>query len=154
MEMRRGYHFIDGFGAFALEEPQQTSYLYFPLVNETGLVSSVTPSLHGDIKAGQHAYLTPPVSVEDLHNSRWARNFWVKVKGGQPWSATGNSAAQIAASQTEQADRVTLEAGFLWQRIRRSNPVYSLQVEILNFVPSRDDRVELMQVTLENTGSE
>ncbi len=60
------------------------------------MMSVVTPTLHGDSKTGQNTFLTAPVSVEDLHNTRSARNFWVCVAGAEPWSATGNSAPQVA----------------------------------------------------------
>jgi len=53
------------------------------------MMSAITPLLHGDIKTGQNTFLTPPVSVEDLHNSRSARDFWVFVEGVGPWSAVG-----------------------------------------------------------------
>ena len=56
-----------------------------------GLLSAITPILHGDIKTGQNEFLTLPVSAEDLHNTRSARNFWVYVEGKGPWSATGSA---------------------------------------------------------------
>jgi len=83
-------------GTFCLESPHRTSYLYFPLVNEAGMMSAVTPTLHGDAKTGQNSFLTLPVSVEDLHNTRSARNFWLTIERHEPWSATGNSAPQVA----------------------------------------------------------
>ena len=45
-----GWRFTSDDGSFALCNPHQTSYLYFPLVSEKGLVSAITPTLHGDIK--------------------------------------------------------------------------------------------------------
>ena len=78
-----------------MENPQHTSYLYFPLVNEAGMMSAITPTLNGDIKINQNAFLTLPVSMEDLHNTRSARNFWVPVDGAAPWSLTGNSARRL-----------------------------------------------------------
>ena len=65
------------------------------------MMSVVTPTLHGDAKTGQNAFLTLPVSVEDLHNTRSARNFWVYVRGLGAWSATGNSAPQVAQTFAE-----------------------------------------------------
>jgi cellobiose phosphorylase len=148
-----GWHFIDDKGTFALSNPHQTSYLYFPLVSEKGLVSAITPTLHGDIKTGQNAFLTPPVSVEDLHVSRAARNFWVNVGGYGAWSATGNSAAQMALSVADQGgDQVELEAGFLWHRVTRTNARIGLRAEVTNLVPPETDQVELMQVILTNVG--
>ena len=153
------WHFVDEEGTFALSDPQRHTYLYFPLVNDRGLVAAVTPTLHGDVKAGQHRFLTLPVSVEDLHISRAARNFWVNVAGYGAWSATGNSARQIAQNfVAEDAEQVELQAGFLWHRLTRTNPTLGLQAEISSFVPSGADLpaegslVELMKVTLTNMG--
>ncbi|MFP4345671.1 MAG: GH36-type glycosyl hydrolase domain-containing protein [Anaerolineales bacterium] len=148
----QGWHFIDERGTFTLGAPHRTSYLYFPLVNEAGMISVVTPTLHGDAKTGQNSFLLPPVSVEDLHLSRAARNFWLRTAGGETWSATGNSAAQIAGTLGEES--VELEAGMLWQRVTRTNPALGLQARITNVVPASDDHVELMQVTLTNVGAQ
>jgi cellobiose phosphorylase len=145
------WHFVDDTGTFTLEGPHQTSYLYFPLVNEAGLMSAITPLLHGDIKTSQNSFLMPPVSVEDLHNSRSARNFWVFVDGVGPWSAAGNSAAQTARNFVDgDAEQVRLEAGFLWHKVIRENPQVGLQADITNFVPTSEDQVELMKVVLTN----
>src|SRR5688572_30521772 len=108
-----GWQFTDDHGSFTLPDPQQTSYLYFPLVNEAGMMSVISPTLNGDIKTNQHAFLTLPVSVEDLHNSRAARNLWAQVEGRGPWSVSGNSAAQVAQQFNGKKEEVTLEAGFL-----------------------------------------
>ncbi|NJJ42422.1 hypothetical protein [Paenibacillus apii] len=51
-------------GDFILQDPHLTNYLYFPLVNEAGMMPSITPLLHGDIKANHNAFLSEPVSVE------------------------------------------------------------------------------------------
>ena len=154
------WHFIDDKGTFALTDPQRHSYLYFPLVNESGLVAALTPSLHGDVKAGQQRFLTLPVSVEDLHISRAARNFWVNVAGYGAWSVSGNSARQMAQSwEAEDSEPVELQAGLLWHRVRRSHAALGLQAEVTNFVPAGEalqpeaSLVELMQVVLTNVGS-
>lgn len=154
-----GWSFDEINGVFTLRQPQDTNYLYFPLVNEAGMMSSVTPNLHGDVKTSHHSFLTPPVSVEDLHNSRASRNFWVYVDGYGAWSAAGNSARQnaqrySAGGASDQTESVTLQAGFLWHRIVRTNRELGLQAEIVSFVPMTADKVELMQVTLTNIGSE
>ncbi|MGC9395115.1 MAG: GH36-type glycosyl hydrolase domain-containing protein, partial [Anaerolineae bacterium] len=147
-----GWRFADDEGTFVLQDPHKTNYLYFPLVNEAGMMSAVTPLLHGDVKTGQNTFATAPVSVEDLHNTRSARNFWVYIHNVGPWSATGNSAPQIAQAFTDDVESVTLEAGFLWQRIIRENPRLGLRGEITTLVPPSTDTVELLQVTLTNTG--
>ena len=142
-----GWSFVNEAGAFMLPDPHKTSHLYFPLVNEAGMMSAITPLLHGDIKTGQNSFLMTPVSVEDLHNSRSARNFWVDVEGAGAWSAAGNSAAQIARPDTE---CVTLEAGLLWHKVTRESAWVGLRAEITSLVPPSHDQVELMQVTLTN----
>ena len=114
-----GWEFIDDTGAFRLHNPHRYSSLYFPLGNEAGIFSAVTPTLHGDIKADHNTFLTPPVSVESLHDSRSARNFWIKLKDADPWSATGNSAVQVARHFTDSDEESFLQAGFLWQRVTR-----------------------------------
>jgi cellobiose phosphorylase len=147
MDTANTWHFTGEDGSFILRSPHLTRYLYFPLANEAGMMSVVTPTLHGDVKTGQNEFLTLPVSVEDLHETRAARNFWAAVEGRAAWSATGNSSWQRADPS---ADVVTLEAGLLWHRVRRENPGIGLRAGVLSFVPAGPDRVELMQVTLTN----
>jgi cellobiose phosphorylase len=141
-----GWNFIDDQGTFELDDPQGSSYLYLPLVNQAGMMSCVTPEFNGDAKADQNAFLLLPASVEDLHDSRAGRNFWITLDG-QPWSVTGNSAAQVANPATEH-DR--LQAGFLWQTVSRVHPSGRLRAEVTSFVPMGDDKVELLRVVLTN----
>jgi len=145
------WKFIDSNGTFELAAPHHSSYLYFPLVNEAGMMSAITPQLHGDAKAGQHTFLIPPATAEDLHNTRPDRNFWFYIEGTGAWSATGNSAVQNA-QRFSGADReeVTLHAGFLWHKVIRQNKNIGLRAEITNIVPPTSDQVELMQVRITN----
>ena len=152
--MSAGWRFLNPSGDFVLSDPQDTSGLYFPLVNEAGLMSSITPMLRGDIKTDQNHFLMAPVSIQDLHSSQSARNFWVYVQGKGAWSATGNAAAQTAEAFTDRADRVMLQAGLLWHQITRESAQIGLRAEIVNFIPATDDRVELMQVTLTNVSAQ
>ena len=62
--------FIDEDGTFCLEQPENYSYLYFPVAGEQGIKCSVTPTLGGDSKISQNAFLMEPVSAENLHNNR------------------------------------------------------------------------------------
>ena len=153
-ENTAGWRFIDPQGTFELEDPDQTNYLYFPLVNEAGLMASITPGLNGDIKTGQKRFLTLPVSAEDLHNSRSGRNFWVYIDGQGPWSVSGNSAAQIAQRFNQKLEHVTLQAGFLWHKVTRTSDQLGISSSVTSFVPPGEDAVELMNVTLTNTGEE
>lgn len=152
--MNIGWTFLNEQATFRLCQAADNTYVYFPLVNEAGMMSAITPKLHGDIKTDQNHFLTPPVSVEDLHNTHPSRDFWVFVEDNGPWSLAGNSARQMADRWTDQADQVTVEAGFLWHKTIRRHGRCGLQAEVLNFVPAGDDRVELMQVTLTNVGNQ
>lgn len=147
--------FTDNNGTFNLKQADEISCLYFPLANESGMMSAVTPSLNGDIKTGQNSFLLQPVSAEDLHNNRSNRNFWFNIKGYGPWSATGNSARQISSKYSKKSDEtVELEAGFLWHKVIRENRQINIRAEITNFVPVDDDQLELMKVSIINTGKE
>ena len=88
--------FIDEHGSFLIRQPENTSYLYFPLASETGLKSAVTPNLGGDAKIDQETFLLEPVSSENLHNNRSSRNFWFRKNNTDIYSASGASAVQQA----------------------------------------------------------
>ncbi|MGM0420951.1 MAG: GH36-type glycosyl hydrolase domain-containing protein [Bacillota bacterium] len=155
MEGINKWDFTDAEGTFKLENADKSNYLYFPLANEAGMMSAITPRLHGDSKTGQNTFVLQPVSLEDLHNSRAARNFWVTTDAGQVWSAAGNSARQFAQKfSSDKQEEVTLEAGLLWHKVSRENQDLGLKAEITNFVPANSDTVELMQVKLSNIGEE
>ncbi|OIO38783.1 MAG: cellobiose phosphorylase [Candidatus Omnitrophica bacterium CG1_02_49_16] len=145
------WQFIDEGASFRVLSPESTSRLYFPLANEGGILSSITPDLHGDIKTNHNAFLMLPVTAEDLHNSKSSRNFWVYVQGQDPWSLTGVSAIQHANKFShKRPEKVCLEAGLLWHKIIRENDALGLKSEITNFVPPGRDAVELMIVSLTN----
>ncbi len=154
MKKQNGWYFTGEDGEFAIREPQKTSFLYFPLVNEAGMMSSVTPTLHGDIKADHRHFFTEPVSVESLHNSRAPRNFWFFIEGKGPWSVAGNSPEQLAMQfEEDPRETVTVECGSLWHRMTRENRETGIAAEVTGFVPADPEKVEFMQVTVRNTGA-
>ena len=51
------WHFTGAGEAFEARDPDRISRLYFPLCNEAGLLSAITPTLNGDIKTGQNQFL-------------------------------------------------------------------------------------------------
>lgn len=120
--------FIDEHGSFLIRQPENTSYLYFPLASETGLKSAVTPNLGGDAKIDQETFLLEPVSSENLHNNRSSRNFWFRKNNTDVYSASGASAVQEALQFTEQQDKSELTAGFMWQTLTRTSKVHQLQI--------------------------
>ena len=125
----RGYQYLNEKGSFRLKDPELTSYLYFPLANERGVMSCVTPTLGGDSKMGQNTFLLAPVSNEDLHNSKSTRNFWCYVEGRGAWSATGNSAKQQAELYTDQKEDTVLEAGIMWHKVTRTSKQLGIMSE-------------------------
>ena len=139
-------------GTFELNNPDKVNYLYFPLMNDAGLMSSITPKLHGDIKINHHAWLTQPLSVEDLQNTASSRNFWIKINGRSVWSAAGCSAAR-QADLTED-EEVSLKAGFLWHQVIRKNRQIGLEAVLTNFIPPSGDQVELMKIQITNITDE
>lgn len=58
--------FLGDEGDFILEDAQQAPAVYLPLVNEAGMISSVTPLLAGDCKTGQNRFLLAPASEQTL----------------------------------------------------------------------------------------
>lgn len=155
LENANHIEFLESTGAFRLINPTNIYELYFPLCNESGLMSCVTPMLHGDIKTDQHHFITPPVTVEDLHNTKSARNFWLYIQGKGPFSVTGNSSRQNSLRFTD-ADKTqrTIEAGPLWHKLIFSDDDLKIRCEILQFVPVQRDKVEIMKVSINNEGDE
>ena len=133
------WRFIDDDAAFIAENPDKISRLYFPLANEFGMMSSITPKLHGDIKTGQHSFLTAPVTTEDLNNTLYNRNFWLYIEGRGAWSMAFG-----------EADETLVEAGFLWHKVIKINKKLGIKAEVLNFVPAENEAVELMSIKATN----
>jgi len=149
------WHFTGNSGEFKLENADNYNRIYFPLTNEVGMMSAITPKLNGDIKTGQNTFAMEPVSVENLHNNRSARNFWLLINDKKLWSATGNSAAQHSKKYLDKNDeKTTVKAGFLWHKIIRKSEKLKIKSEITNFVPANHDQVELMKVKIINNGDE
>lgn len=148
------YKYIGNNGDFLLENPEMISYLYFPIANEAGVMSCVTPNLSGDSKISQNGFFMPPVSSENLHNDKSSRNIWCKVDRKDIWSLTGCSAWQQAELFTEDKEKTELKAGFMHHTISRTSERLGLQAEIKSIVPASDFMAELMQVKIKNDSSQ
>lgn len=141
--------FIDEHGSFLLKNPENISYLYFPLASITGLKSAVTPNLGGDAKIDQETFLLEPVSAENLHNNRSGRNFWCILDDNQAWSIVGASAEQEAARFSSMQDESEVRAGFMWHTLTRSSKKYRLTSTVTSFIP-RDQNVEILYISVTN----
>jgi len=142
--------FTDNQGSFSMENPESINELYFPLCNDLGLMSSITPVLHGDLKQNQHNFMLLPTSLEDLHNSKAARNFWLNVADYGPWSVSGNSAlAHANRFNTDNKTSRKVDAGLLWHKVTYTDAKIGLESKVLNFIPV-DQKVEIMQISITN----
>ncbi len=141
--------FVDNYGSFTMENPENISYLYFPLASESGLKSSITPNLGGDAKLNQDTFLLEPVSAENLHNNRSVRNFWCVIDGNGIYSVAGTSPEQEYAKFSDAQDKSKLTAGFMWHTIERTSDVYQLTSTVTSFIPPNDN-VEIMYVVIQN----
>ena len=138
-------------GVFNMPDPDSISAIYFPLGNQAGLMSAITPDMKGDIKTGQNSFLMPPVVTEDLHTTQYGRTFWVTVEGKAPWSAAGLGAeADLARTGGKAADS-ELNAGPGWFSTTRRNRKLGLEAEITVFVPASGAKAEVSIVTVRNT---
>ena len=146
------YTFLDNNGSFLMERAEDDRGLYFPLANEKGLKSAITPNLSGDAKLDQNQFLLEPVSVDNLHNNRSSRNFWLKLEREgkmDVWSATGVSALQEAEQGTGMQDESSVTAGIMWHQTNRKSAKYNISSEITHFIPVNTN-VEIMLVKLTN----
>ena len=148
------YKFIDNQGTFLLENPEINSYMYFPIANECGVMSSLTPTLNGDCKMSQNTFLLAPVSAEELHNNKSSRNFWIYIEGYGAWSVTGASGKQKYEVFDKNKENTKLEAGIMWHKITRESQNIGIKSEVTSFVPSNNKKVELMKVTVTNISNE
>lgn len=146
------YEFLDKKGTFTIKQPENTSYLYFPIAGEAGLKGAITPNMGGDLKMDQNHFILQPVSAEELHNNKSTRNFWCCMEMGDSWSATGSSAKAQAEKHTNFQEDSSLTAGLMWHEITRESKTYQLESKITSFIPANDMNVEVMQVEIRNNG--
>ncbi|MBY9078342.1 cellobiose phosphorylase [Paenibacillus sp. HN-1] len=154
-EKKAEWRFIDDAGTFEWKNPHTINELYFPICNEAGMMSSITPRLNGDAKTGLNSFFSLPVSMEDLHNNRSSRNFWIYSEKSGAYSLTGNSAKQIANRFTN-GDKVETQitGAFLAHTLVREDAQEGIKSEITSFCPATDDQVELMWVKITNISDE
>ena len=143
--------YLDKKGTFTLDDPDLTSYMYFPLANEAGMMSAITPDLGGDINLDQNTFLLEPVSSENLHNNKSSRNFWVYVEGKGAWSVTGRSSKQQAKLFEDDKEDVKLTAGIMWHQVERQSQEMGLKAVMTSFVPETEEKVELTKFEITNT---
>jgi cellobiose phosphorylase len=150
-EINYKWVFTDEKGSFEWKNPHTLNQLYFPICNEAGFMGSVTPRLHGDATTGQHTFLRLPLVIQDLHNTRSARNFWVYDKTLGAYSLTGNSAKQLSTLFTsEDKTDTTIIGTFLSHTLIREDMTAGIKSEITSFSPITEDAVEIMRIKITN----
>lgn len=146
MKQKKLWKFTDDDASFILRQFPGLNTLYFPLCNESPIMSSLSPSLHGDIKRNFNSFLLEPVSRISLSNLKSSRNFWVYLGPDKVWSITGVSKDAGLCRH----DDSSVTAGLLWHKITRRNKKIGLEASITSFVPSSGEPVELMRVEITN----
>jgi cellobiose phosphorylase len=139
-------------GSFIVPDADYISRLYFPLMNEAGMKCSITPELKGDICSSFQNYLTVATVTEELHRNVSGRNLWIRVKGEDPWSVSGNSVFQKSRKWTKNAELSRVEGDFGVFKVERINESLGLKSSVTVFVPAGSDLVEIMMVDIENIG--
>jgi cellobiose phosphorylase len=134
------YQFMADRLSFQSKSATSLRQIYLPLSGGTyaGVKSAITPFLSGDIKVDRDAYVTKPVSREDLRNSLRNAFFYIENKG------------VVSLSEETTSESAQVEIGPLWQKLLRRHPSYGLELEAWNFVPINNDSVELMQIVVRN----
>ncbi len=97
---------------------------YFPLYNDMGLMSYVTPRLSGDVKLDYHHYITEPLTEKDLSNSTFSRNVIFYVDG-KLYHLNGHG-------YNQHQDKLDLEVGLLYQVVTRKNNKCHIQTTSFN----------------------
>ncbi len=149
------WRFTDEFGSFECRYPSALSSLYFPLANDAGMMSAVTPDLRGDLKIDQNHFFLKPVVTEDLPESSWRRALWVQVVGPLSKNAPRlwNVAAGAFPLHTLDIEEIMV-GGPGWLKIIRDHQSLKLKVEWTVFVPSEALLAECHLINIENTGDE
>ena len=144
------WKFIDNNATFEVPYPEYISNLYFPLFNEGGMMSSITPDLKGDIKTSKDTYLLEPVTRDGLAQTKSSRNFWVYCEN-KAWSITGASAeSSLDKVKNTKNEDSNLRCGFGWHKITRSHSDLKSSAKITTFVPANNDSVEISLVNIKN----
>ena len=140
-------------GRFRASGFEQIARLYFPLCNEAGMLSSVTPALQGSPTAGQNQFLGLPLSAEDLPHNLVHRDFWLAEEGKEPFSLSGCSPEGLRGHLGRGRKPGTgIEAGPGWFSLERGDPARRFKVKATLWCPADiEQKLECMSVEVTNT---
>jgi cellobiose phosphorylase len=133
-------------GIFRAVGAERIGRLYFPLVNEAGMLSWTSPRFQGSPAASHHEFLSPPLTAEDLPHSLIHRDVWIARPNRAPFSLAGYSGSTNPLS--------TIEAGPGWMALTRTSPDGHVTVRGTLWCPADlNAKVEAMWVQVTNRSS-
>lgn len=140
-------------GEFLAVHVEQVGRLYFPLVNEAGMRSWVTPSLQGAPALSHHEYLGVPLTCEDLPNNMLHRGFWLVDEKGSV-AALGRVGATCARDADDPLGAV-VNAGLGWFRVTRRAFGGRVHMSATLWCPAdAPEPIEVMLVEVRNQSAE
>ncbi|MFH0878343.1 MAG: cellobiose phosphorylase [Lentisphaerota bacterium] len=152
------WHFSDSAGCFpatgqfVASGAEQIDRLYYPLFNESGILSWTSPRLQGGPVSNHNESFGFPLTAEDLPHCLAHRGFWMTGIGREPFSLSfspddlKNSAAGKSSAST------AVEAAPGWFRLIRQDPARRFSVSATLWCPvDRAEKMEIMQVKVTNT---
>lgn len=135
-------------GEFSASGWRNVGPLYFPLANEAGMLSWVSPSLQGGPAQNHHAYLGLPQSIEDLPHSLVHRGFWLAEKGRAPFSLSDISPDGLKGG----GGKARVQAGLGWFKLSRKDTEGRFEVSATCWCPADfAEKIEVMLVEVTNT---
>jgi cellobiose phosphorylase len=139
-------------GTFQASGFMDVGRLYFPICNEGGMRSSVTPALQGSPARGQNSFLGLPLSAEDLPHMLAHRGCWVVPKGKKPVALTSLSPQGLKAHVRHAPKSPwTIDAGPGWFQLTRKISGFGKICATLWCPADLDEAVEYMRITIVNT---
>ncbi|MFH0953616.1 MAG: cellobiose phosphorylase [Verrucomicrobiota bacterium] len=145
------WRFLDGrpgrpaTGEFEAVGSERIDRLYFPIANEAGMKSWVSPRLQGGPALSHNEYLGLPLTAEDLPHTLVHRGFWLVEDGREPFSL---SALPIPGRRTGSR----IQAGPGWFSVSRTDRGGRFEVRATLWCPADlDEPLEVMWVEVRNT---
>ncbi len=125
---------------------ERVGRLYFPIANEAGMLSWVSPALQGGPASSHNEYLGLPLTAEDLPNSLVHRGFWIAEPGRSAFSISSLCSGGRAASPA------VVDVGPGWFRLSRNEGQGRFRVRATLWCPADVvEKLEIMLVEVTNT---
>lgn len=138
-------------GEFIALHAERVGRLYFPLVNEAGMRSWVSPALQGSPAGNHNEYLGVPITAEDLGNNLVHRGFWVVEEGHPPFSLSPLGGGSAADAWRSRAPQSVVNAGPGWFSVVREGPARRFNLRATLWCPAdSDEKIEIMTVEVTN----